>query len=252
MMSSDKQYIYGIHTVQSYLENFPQEVAQLWLLEGNSNARLQKIAEVAATMDLPVRWCDRQALDELTNGANHQGVVIQIKSTFVFDEQALLQQLANNMDECLLLILDGVQDPHNLGACLRSADAFGVTAVVIPKRRAVGVTPVVRKVASGAAETIPVVAVTNLARFMEKLQGLGIWLVGLDAEIDTAIREIDLTGPVAMVLGSEGSGLRRLTKEHCDYLAKIPMMGTVASINVSVATGICLYEATRQRLSLRE
>ena len=179
--------------------------------------------------------------------ARHQGVVARCRAVTVWQEDDLDQLLDGLSVPPLLLVLDGVQDPHNLGACLRSADAAGVHAVIAPRDRAVGLTPVVRKVASGAAETVPFIQVTNLARTLRTLKDKGLWTVGADAEGDGDVFSADLRGPTVLVMGAEGQGMRRLTREHCDLLVRIPMQGTVESLNVSVATGICLFEAVRQR-----
>jgi 23S rRNA (guanosine2251-2'-O)-methyltransferase len=189
---------------------------------------------------------DVQELDRLASGERHQGVCVQMRSAGVLGEGAL-DDLLEKVKAPLLLVLDGVQDPHNLGACLRTADAAGVAAVIVPRDRAAGLSPVVRKVASGAAETIPLIQVVNLARTLRWLKEREIWIVGTDDEAPKSLFETSLTGPLALVLGAEGQGLRRLTKENCDALISIPMKGVVESLNVSVATGVVLYEALRQR-----
>jgi len=163
------------------------------------------------------------------------------------DEEDLFQTLESSGEPAFLLILDTVQDPHNLGACLRTANGAGVQAVIVPKDRSVSITPAVRTVACGAAEKTPLVRVTNLARFLDRLKKAGVWLVGTTDQADKSLYELDLTGPIAFVMGSEGTGIRRLTSDKCDFLAKLPMAGDVESLNVSVATGVCLYEAVRQR-----
>jgi 23S rRNA (guanosine2251-2'-O)-methyltransferase len=181
-------------------------------------------------------------------GVRHQGVACAVPGDEpVPDLDEVLDALQARGETPLLLLLDGVTDPHNLGACLRSADALGVHAVAAPKDRAVGITPVVEKVASGAVETVPYVMVTNLARTIEGLQDRGLAVVGLADEADAELWAVDLSGPLALVLGAEGTGLRRLTRERCDRLARIPMSGSVETLNVSVATGVCLYEVSRQR-----
>ena len=181
-------------------------------------------------------------------GGNHQGVIAHVANNKKLrSEDDLPRLISEKGDDILLLILDGVQDPHNLGACLRSADGAGVDAVIVPRNKAASLTPVVHKVACGAAETMPFIMVTNLARTLRMLKEEGVWLVGADGNAKTSLYEIDLTGPLAMILGGEGNGLRRLTRDQCDYLAYLPMAGSVESLNVSVATGISLYEAVRQR-----
>jgi len=188
-------------------------------------------------------------MDKLASGERHQGVIAQLKKIDNLGEGALDSVLDNAGPNPLLLVLDGVTDPHNLGACLRSADAAGVHAVIVPRDRAAGLSPVVRKVAAGAAETVPLIQVTNLARTLRWLKERGFWLVGTDDEATQSIYTAKLTGPIAIVLGAEGAGMRRLTKEHCDLLVNIPMQGVVESLNVSVATGVTLFEAVRQRAS---
>jgi 23S rRNA (guanosine2251-2'-O)-methyltransferase len=195
-----------------------------------------------------VHWLSEEAqLDKLAAGERHQGVVAELLPRAGDPETQLEEALEAAGDAPLLLVLDGVQDPHNLGACLRSADAAGVAAVLVPRDRAAGLTPVVRKVAAGAAETVPLVAVVNLARTLRELKERGVWLVGTDDSAEKTLYDAELTGPVALVMGSEGEGMRRLTRECCDQLVSIPMAGAVESLNVSVAAGVALFEAVRQR-----
>jgi 23S rRNA (guanosine2251-2'-O)-methyltransferase len=194
---------------------------------------------------------ERGALDRAAHGANHQGAVAWVRAPAARAEKDLIRILDEADGPAFLLILDGVQDPHNLGACLRTADAAGVHALVSPKDNAVGLTPVVCKVASGAAETVPYVQVTNLARTIDGLKERGIWLIGTAGEAESSLFETDLTAPLALVMGGEGKGLRRLTRGRCDLLVRLPMLGAVESLNVSVAAGICLYEAARQRMAVR-
>ncbi|WP_250461593.1 23S rRNA (guanosine(2251)-2'-O)-methyltransferase RlmB [Microbulbifer litoralis] len=246
------QIVYGLHAVQALLKSSPQQVRELLLLRGRKDQRLQKILNQAEKNNIKLRQVERRALDEkVDDGGNHQGVVaICAGETKVHDERflkELLQQLEEKGETPFLLILDGVTDPHNLGACLRSAEAAGVHAVVAPKDKSAGLTPTARKVACGAAEVLPFVSVTNLARTMQQLQQAGLWLYGAAGEAEQDIYQSSLTGPLALVMGAEGSGLRRLTRENCDHLIKIPMAGEVSSLNVSVATGVCLFEAVRQR-----
>ncbi|MEJ2686897.1 MAG: 23S rRNA (guanosine(2251)-2'-O)-methyltransferase RlmB [Gammaproteobacteria bacterium] len=224
-MAAATQYVFGIHAVEAALAEGAGRCRIMWVQEGAARARLGR----------------------LTDQARAAGVRM-VQARGVADEAGLSELLDRLSEPPLLLVLDGVQDPHNLGACLRSADAAGVHGVVIPKDRAAGLTAVVRKVASGAAETVPVFAVTNLARTLRNLKEAGVWVYGAAGEARQSIYDLDLRGPVALVLGSEGKGLRRLTREHCDGLARIPMAGQVESLNVSVATGVLLFEARRQRL----
>ncbi|MFF7707648.1 23S rRNA (guanosine(2251)-2'-O)-methyltransferase RlmB [Pseudomonas sp. NPDC007930] len=243
---SQLEKIYGVHAVEALLRHHPKRVKQIWLSEGRSEPRLQPLLALASQNRVAVEHADRKDLDSWVEGV-HQGVVADVSPSQVWGEAMLDELLERTEGAPLLLVLDGVTDPHNLGACLRSADAAGVTAVIVPKDKSATLTPVVRKVACGAAEVVPLVAVTNLARTLEKLQQRGLWVVGTAGEATTLIYEQDLNGPLVMVMGAEGKGMRRLTREHCDYLVKLPMAGSVSSLNVSVAAGVCLFEAVRQR-----
>lgn len=240
---------YGIHPVRVLLQRAPQRVRQLWLSTAReAAARLQELRALAVEAGIAVRDADDQGLDRLAGGERHQGVVVELAPRAGDPETQLeeaLEALAGSPP--LLLVLDGVTDPHNLGACLRSADAAGVAAVIVPRDRAAGLTPVVRKVAAGAAETVPLVQVVNLARTLRELKERGVWLVGTADDAPRTLYEVDFRGPTALVLGSEGEGMRRLTREACDQLVSIPMGGAVESLNVSVATGVALFEAVRQR-----
>lgn len=240
--------VYGLHAVTTLIERHAGQVQALWLDSRRDDQRLRRLAELAQAHGLRAQTVARAELDRLAEGASHQGAVAQVSAPAARNETFLEQLLVDLRESAFLLVLDGVQDPHNLGACLRSADAAGVHALVVPRDRACGLTPVVAKVASGAAESVPFVQVTNLARTLRSLQDAGVRVVGAAAgEGSTDLFATDLTGPLALVLGAEGSGLRRLTREHCDALVAIPMLGTVESLNVSVAAGVCLFEALRQR-----
>lgn len=243
---SQWETIYGVHAVEALLRHHPKRVKQLWLAEGRQDPRIQTLVQLAEAARIPVGARDRRELDEQIEGV-HQGVVAEVSPSQVWGENALEEILARSETPPLLLVLDGVTDPHNLGACLRTADAAGVQAVIVPKDKSATLNATVRKVACGAAEVVPLVAVTNLARTLEKLQKLGLWVVGTAGEATQEIYDLDLRGPTILVMGAEGRGMRRLTREHCDYLAKLPMSGSVSSLNVSVATGVCLFEAVRQR-----
>ncbi len=223
-------------------------VTGVWLQHNRRDPATADIRRAARAAGLPVSMADRRELDVLAQGGRHQGIVARVLMEGPAKRKNLNGLLAELPANALLLVLDGVTDPHNLGACLRSADAAGVYAVIVPKDRAVGLTPTVRKVACGAAEHVPLVEVTNLARALRQIKEAGVRVVGTDTHTHTVLFETDLTGSVAVVLGSEGRGLRRLTREHCDALMTIPMVGHVESLNVSVATGVCLFEARRQRL----
>jgi 23S rRNA (guanosine2251-2'-O)-methyltransferase len=241
------QRVFGLHAVRSLLERSPARVSLLLALESRADARMQAILELAEKANVPVRRVARTELDERVPGVSHQGVVAEMAVAAALSENELPQFLDGLGKPPLLLILDGVQDPHNLGACLRSADAAGVDAVILPKDRSAPLNATARKVACGAAETVPVVRVTNLARTLRAIRDAGVWLYGAAGEAQQALYDVDLSGPAALVLGGEGKGLRRLTREHCDTLMAIPLAGSVSSLNVSVATGICLFEARRQR-----
>lgn len=240
--------IFGIHAVEAWLQRTPEQLRQLWVQEGRVDRRMQELLNLAQRTGLTVQTVPRETLDKLAEGGRHQGVVAEVVPRPPGDEHALADYLDGAGPEALVLVLDGVQDPHNLGACLRTADAAGVTAVILPKDKAVGLTPVVRKVASGAAEALPVYVVTNLARALDRLKDAGFWVYGAAGESAENLYEQSLDGRVAWVMGAEGKGLRRLTRERCDVLVRIPMAGTVESLNVSVATGVVLFETRRQRL----
>lgn len=240
---------YGIHAVRVLLARSPQRVRQLWLSSSREAAsRLQELRSLAGEAGVIIADADDARLERLAGGERHQGVAAELVPR-AEDPETLLEEAFESVAgaEPLLLVLDGVTDPHNLGACLRSADAAGVAAVIVPRDRAAGLTPVVRKVAAGAAETVPLVQVVNLARTLRDLKDRGVWLVGTSDDAPRTLYDVDLCGPTALVLGSEGEGMRRLTREACDELVSIPMAGAVESLNVSVATGVALYEAVRQR-----
>ena len=240
---------YGIHAVRVLLTRYPQRVRRVFLAAGRDAGRLAEIRTLAQRAGVQVAGADDALLAKLAEGERHQGVVAEIVPRAGDPETQLEEALEAAGAAPLLLVLDGVQDPHNLGACLRSADAAGVAAVIVPRDRAAGLTPVVRKVAAGAAETVPLIAVVNLARTLRELKERGVWLVGTDDAADKTLFEADLKGPLALVMGSEGEGMRRLTRECCDLLVSIPMAGAVESLNVSVAAGVALFEAVRQRSS---
>lgn len=238
-------WIAGINAVAAALEA-GQDLAEV-LIDGKAkNPRLAEIGSAAKAAGIALRFVPLDQIERQAAGARHQGVIARVQSSRSYDERDL-EGLIEAAAKPLLLILDGVQDPHNLGACLRSAAAAGATAVIVPKDRAATLTPTARKVAAGGAERVPLVRVTNLARCMKDLQDAGIWIVGLAGEAEASLYSVDLKGPMAIAMGGEGDGLRRLTREHCDYLAKIPMASGMESLNVSVAAGISLFEAVRQR-----
>ncbi|MCF7201581.1 23S rRNA (guanosine(2251)-2'-O)-methyltransferase RlmB [Pseudomonas oligotrophica] len=243
---SELERVYGVHAVEALLRHHPRRVKRIWLAERRSEPRLQPLLELAGQARVSVAHCERREMDEWVEGV-HQGVVAEVSPSQVWGEPMLDELLDRAESPPLLLVLDGVTDPHNLGACLRTADAAGVLAVIIPKDKSATLNATVRKVACGAAEVMPLVAVTNLSRTLEKLQQRGVWIVGTAGEAQQELYAQDLTGPIALVMGAEGKGMRRLTREHCDYLVRLPMAGSVSSLNVSVATGVCLFEAQRQR-----
>ncbi len=237
--------IYGIHPVSAIMDSEPENILAAWVLETSEN-KAADLAEKLTDFGVSVQKVKRKTLDSLTDNANHQGIVIKIKATRQPGDNELLDLIANTPNP-FILILDDVTDPHNLGACLRSADGAGVTAVVVPKDKSVGLNGTVRKVACGAAESVPFFMITNLARIIQELQKLGVWVIGTAGEAEELIYDVDVGKSVAIVMGAEDKGLRRLTRENCDQLVKLPMLGKVSSLNVSVATGIVLYEIVRQR-----
>lgn len=247
MKDPDEQLLIGIHAVTSALKTAAGDVEWLRVLAESHNKRLFEIESLAQAAGTRVIKCPLSELDKLSGQQRHQGVIAGFKGSNVAPESRLEPILDSIDGTPLILVLDGIQDPHNLGACLRTADAAGVQLVVICKDRSAGITPVVRRAASGAAETLQIIQATNLARVLRMLKKRGIWLAGTSDEATDSLYATDLTGPLALVVGSEGSGLRRLTAEICDYLVRIPMAGQVESLNVSVATGVCLYEINRQR-----
>jgi 23S rRNA (guanosine2251-2'-O)-methyltransferase len=244
---SKRNFVYGLHAINAVLERAPERLLELWMAQPRDDTRSRELRLRAESAGVRVQTVANEALAKLVGEVAHQGAVAALRPLKSWDEDDLIEALPQAGQSPLLLILDGVTDPHNLGACLRSADAAGAFAVLIPKDRAAAVDGVVRKVAAGAAEFVPVASVTNLARAMEKLKERGIWVVGTDAETPQTLYMADLNRPLALVLGAEGGGLRRLTRERCDFLVRIPMAGQVASLNVSVAAGIALFEARRQR-----
>jgi 23S rRNA (guanosine2251-2'-O)-methyltransferase len=243
------ELLYGIHSVESALNHDPTNILELYFESDSQNARIKELSDRARDLGLKPHARPRDALDRMTGGARHQGAVARYRAPPPRAESDLSEVIEKAGRDALLLVLDGITDPHNLGACLRSAEAAGVTAVVVPKDKAAGITPTVRRAASGAADRVAFFAVTNLARTLKAIKQQGVWLVGLDGESKQSLYSIDLKGPIAIVLGSEGEGMRRLTSESCDFLARIPMRGDVESLNVSVATGVVLFEALRQRAS---
>lgn len=242
---SNQRLIYGFHAVNARLWQNPKSITELYIQEGKNDARTREVLEKAAGENVRIHFADQARLDNLTKGARHQGVAGFIDAS---KNHVHLEDVLENLSEPpLLLIPDSITDPHNLGACLRTADAMGVHAVIAPKDKSAGLNATVSKVACGAAETVPYITVTNLARTLRELKEYGIWIIGTDMEGDADLFHCDLPESTAWVMGNEGEGMRRLTREHCDMLVSIPMFGTVESMNVSVSAGMVLSETRRQR-----
>lgn len=253
--NSRTDYIFGIHAAKAFLQNSPENILKIYLQKGKHDFRLENILKLLKDNrpELIPELLDRNRLDSISDQQNHQGIILNVINAVASDKtkiydlnflKNLIEQLGSKI---FLLILDGVQDPHNLGACLRTACAAGVHAVIVPQDNAVGLTPIVRKVASGAAEIVPLVQVTNLAQTMRLLKDAGVWIYGTDDAAETNLYATKFSGAIALVMGAEEKGLRRLTAEQCDFLLKIPTNANMPSLNVSVATGVCLFEIVRQR-----
>ena len=247
-MSKSDQWISGINAVASALEHDIEHVREVLVKDGIKSTRITASEKNARRRDISVRRVNNQALEGIAGGLRHQGVIARYEAAKPKEESELPGLIEAAEGKALLLILDGVQDPHNLGACLRSAAAAGVTAVIIPKDKAAPLNATVRKTSAGAADRIPVISVTNLARTLRAIKDAGVWVYGMEGEATGLIYQTDFTGNVALVMGGEGEGMRRLTREHCDGLVKIPMPGEMESLNVSVATGVALFEVVRQRM----
>lgn len=244
---SKKVAVFGLHSVRALVERHPERVVEMFALRERQDKALQSLIQTAQKLGIRPQFVPKQTLEKKAEGGNHQGVVVVALEAPLLSDNDLPDLVQNSAKAPLFLVLDGVTDPHNLGACLRTADAAGVTAVIVPKDKSASLNPTVRKVACGAAETMPLVQVTNLARALKQLQELQVWVIGTAGEAEQSVYAVDLKGPTALVMGAEGDGMRRLTRETCDELIKIPLLGTVSSLNVSVATGVCLFEAVRQR-----
>jgi len=246
------ELLFGIHSIEAALNYDAGNIVELYVESGQQNARVKELAERAREMGVKPHARDREALDRMTGGARHQGIAARYNAPPPRSENELPAMIEAAGQDALFLVLDGITDPHNLGACLRSAEAAGVTAVIAPKDKAVGITPTVRKASAGAADRVPFFAATNLSRTLRTLKDAGVWLTGLTRAAGLpSIYTLDFKGPVAIVLGSEGEGMRRLTEEACDFRAQIPMRGSVESLNVSVAAGVALFEVLRQRMPSR-
>jgi 23S rRNA (guanosine2251-2'-O)-methyltransferase len=245
-MAQAHEWLYGMHALQAVLSREPHRILELFIAKGRDDERLHEIVNLARKHRISVQFAQRKVLDDKAQGEQHQGVLARALAAKPLGESDL-DEILVQQDKPFLLILDGVTDPHNLGAVLRSADAAGVHAVIVPKDKSATLNPTVRKVACGAADVIPLIQVTNLARTITDIQEQGVWVVGTAGEATQLVYDVDFSGPTAIVMGAEGKGMRRLTREKCDDLIKLPMFGSVSSLNVSVATGICLYEVVRQR-----
>ncbi|RUR13530.1 23S rRNA (guanosine(2251)-2'-O)-methyltransferase RlmB [Legionella sp. km772] len=242
-----EHFVYGVHAVAALLDNPHRKIFKIYLSQERDDKRVHDLVNQAKQAAIPIEPMAIQKMNQRFAGYNHQGIVAEASALPEYNEGHLIPLLEASKTPVLILILDGITDPHNLGACLRSADATGVDFLVIPKDKSASITPVVSKVACGAAESVPLVRVTNLARAMDTLKEQGVWIYGAAGEARASLYQTDCSGPLAIVMGAEAEGLRRLTREHCDGLFSLPMLGTVESLNVSVATGVSLYEVVRQR-----
>ena len=242
---SGKRVVAGFHAVTACLRHAPESIEALYVDGARRDGRMQQLLDRARAAGVRVTVSDAERLQRMAAGSTHQGVVALAGEAEM--ARSLDDILATVGAQTLLLLLDGVTDPRNLGACMRTAEAAGAQAVIVPRDRSASLTPVVAAAAAGAAETLPLIAVTNLARAMEEIREAGVWIVGAAGEAQRTVYEVDLTGPLAWALGAEGQGLRRLTREKCDWLASIPLQGRTGSLNVSVAAGVCLFETLRQR-----
>jgi len=245
MSSKQNQIIFGFHSVESVIKNDPVNILQLLVEKNRSDKRMMQLVSYAESQGISVEYLKKTDLEKQADSRKTQGVAIRYKAVAQMPSKSLEDILQK--DDVFLLVLDGVTDPHNLGACLRSADAAGVDAVIVPKDRAAGITPVARKVACGAAESVPFFQVTNLVRTLKQLKDNDVWIAGTAGEADNNIYDVKFSGKLALIMGAEEKGMRRLTRENCDQLIKLPMAGQVESLNVSVATGVCLFEIVRQR-----
>jgi len=239
--------LFGIHAVQAALEYSPQKIRRAWVDSQRQDARLKPVLDELMALGVQPEKTERKKLDRMADGKNHQGIVVAVELPAMHNEDQLKRAVEALQEPAFYLVLDQVQDPHNLGACLRTADAVGAHGIIVTKDNAAGITPTVCKVASGAAETVPVYQVTNLARVLRWLKEQDIWIMGAAGEAEQTVYEMNLDMPLAVVMGAEGSGMRHLTRQHCDFLVKIPMAGQVESLNVSVAAGVLLYEVFRQK-----
>lgn len=239
--------LFGIHAVQAALDYSPQKITRAWVDQQRQDARLKQLVDDLSALGIQPEKTERKKLERMADGKNHQGIVVAVELPAMRGEDQLKHDVAALTENAFYLVLDQVQDPHNLGACLRTADAVGAHGIIVTKDNAAGITPTVCKVASGAAETVPVYQVTNLARVLRWLKEQNIWIMGAAGEAEQTLYQMRLDMPLALVMGAEGSGMRHLTRQHCDFLVKIPMAGQVESLNVSVAAGVMMYEVFRQK-----
>jgi len=242
-------YIYGFHSIESQLNSNPEGVLKVFIQSGRNDGRTSKITSLLSNLKINLLIIDKKELDRLVKGELHQGVIAEILLPSLPGQEALIDFITNLPSKPLILILDSIQDPRNLGACLRSANAAGVDCVVVNKNGSAPINSVVYKTSAGAINQLKIFQVTNLVRTIKALQSKELWVVGLDGSVKTSIYDVNLSDPIVIVMGTEGKGLRQLIKKTCDYLATIPMIGDVESLNVSVATGIALFECKRQRQS---
>ncbi len=247
MAGNSVSLLIGIHSVESALSKMPGQVQLIRVAQESHNPRVAVLVAQAKELGISVEKEPRALLERRSEGHRHQDIIAEFLAENLFGEKDLDRVLDSIDGPSLLLVLDNVQDPHNLGACLRTAEAAGVHAVILPRDRSAGLTPVARRAASGAAEVLPILVVTNLARILRELKAKGVWLLGTSDRAEQSIYDADLSGSMALVMGGEEKGMRRLTSESCDFLVRIPMHGSVSSLNVSVATGVCLFEMVRQR-----
>lgn len=239
--------LFGIHAVQAALDYSPEKIRRAWIDPQRQDVRLKKVIDDLIALGIQPEKTERKKLERMAEGKNHQGIVASVELPAMRSEDQLKQDVESLTETAFYLVLDQVQDPHNLGACLRTADAVGAHGIIVTKDNAAGITPTVCKVASGAAETVPVYQVTNLARVLRWLKEQNIWILGAAGEAEQTVYDMQLDMPLAVVMGAEGSGMRHLTRQHCDFLVKIPMAGQVESLNVSVAAGVLMYEVFRQK-----
>lgn len=250
-MARRTEQIFGLHAVNQMLETSPDRILNIWIQQAINSESVRSLHEVINNLGLSVQIVPRATLSRMTKNQNHQGVIIEIKPAKKKTDNDLDDVLELNKDNNpLYLILDSVQDPHNLGACIRTADAAGVTAIILPKDRAASINETVRKVASGAVENVTVISVVNLVRAIKKIKESGVWVVGADGEAEKSIYDMNLKVPTAIIMGGEGKGMRESIQKECDYVASLPILGQIESLNVSVATGVILYEVIRQRRAI--